>query len=571
MISLVVIKGPDKGKRFELTAEGATIGRDARNTFRLHDSEISRHHAELARTPEGYRISDLRSSNGTLLNGERVAQSLLKPGDRIRLGQSELIVTNEPGQPEPESELARKINMISVAGATEDGSEIVRSIKHSEGSRFLRFPERAESKWLQDALSNLEILYASSKAISTITDIDALLEHILELSFKSIRADRGCIMLKNADTGELQPKAVLYAADVDSEENITLSQTIVDWVLRRNEGVIVFDAPHDRRFGEAASVVKLGIREAMCVPLQGRHDMLGVMYVDIKSDGAQLLETQQPTKFNDDHLKLIIAIAHQAGLAIEDSRFYQAMVESERLAAIGQTIAMLSHHIKNILQGVRAGSYVIEMGLAEKNNDMLKKGWGVVQKNQDKIYNLVMDMLSYSKEREPVFEAVDLNRLVAEVAELMQPRARELDVRLDVEPEPSLPRTMVDPEAIHRAVLNVVTNAIDAAEDSDDGRVTIHVGVEGEDIFVAVVDNGIGIPEDRRDTIFQIFHSTKGSRGSGLGLAVSKKIAEEHEGSIEVTSELGQGSRFTIRLPLREPPSDERSTDDYLRTFIPED
>lgn len=265
-------------------------------------------------------------------------------------------------------------------------------------------------------------MYASSKAISTITDVDQLLDHMIDLVFKSIKADRGCIVLKDVDTGELAPTAVRYAPGIDNEERITLSRTIVDWVLKRNKGVIVLDAAHDWRFSTAQSVVNLGIREAMCVPLSGRHESLGVLYVDIKSDSKQLLATQQPIKFTDDHLKLLIAIAHQAGLAIEDSRFYQAMVHGERLAAVGQTIATLSHHIKNILQGVRAGSYEIEMGINEKNHDLLVHGWSVVQKNQDKIYNLVMDMLSFSKEREPAFEMSDTNALVGDVVELMEPR-----------------------------------------------------------------------------------------------------------------------------------------------------
>src|SRR5690606_3163086 len=108
-----------------------------------------------------------------------------------------------------------------------------------------------------------------------------------------------------------------------------------------------------------------------------------------------------PHRFREEHLKLMIAIGHQAALAVEDTMYYSAMVQAERLAAIGQTVATLSHHIKNILQGIRGGSYLLEMGLNEHNDDLLRKGWNIVEKNQNKISTLVMDMLSFSKEREP--------------------------------------------------------------------------------------------------------------------------------------------------------------------------
>ena len=104
--------------------------------------------------------------------------------------------------------------------------------------------------------------------------------------------------------------------------------------------------------------------------------------------------TTVPGKFNGDHLALAIAIGHQAALAVEETRYHQAMVESERLAAVGQTIAALSHHIKNILQGLRSGSEILNMGIGPRNDRLIQQGWQVAEKNQGKIYDLVMDMLS---------------------------------------------------------------------------------------------------------------------------------------------------------------------------------
>jgi two-component system, NtrC family, sensor kinase len=250
-------------------------------------------------------------------------------------------------------------------------------------------------------------------------------------------------------------------------------------------------------------------------------------------------------------LRLLVAIGSQAALAIENSRYQEALLKAERLAAMGQTIAMLSHHIKNILQGVRGGSYLIDLGLNEHNEEHVRKGWAIVEKNQNKIYQLVMDMLAFSKERQPVMQAAALNQTVGEVCELMQARAAECRVSLEVRLSENLPTATFDIEGIHRAVLNVVTNAIDAVEGTETGNVIVETGHESvaDIVFVSVTDNGPGIPEDQLARIFNIFESTKGARGTGLGLAVSQKILREHGGDITVETKPGFGCRFVLNWP----------------------
>jgi signal transduction histidine kinase len=333
-----------------------------------------------------------------------------------------------------------------------------------------------------------------------------------------------------------------------------VSRTIVDYVFKSNQGVRTADAQHDSRFDPGRSIVQAGIREAMCVPMQGRHELMGVIYVDITTPANQLLSTGKPSGFREDQLRMLVAIGRQAALAVENYRYQQAIVKAERLAAMGQTIATLSHHIKNILQGIRGGSYLIDMGLTDHNEELVRKGWHIVEKNQNKIYNLVMDMLTFSKERQPAHEHAQLNETVGDVIELMQARADECAVELQFRPNASLPVSTFDTEGIHRAVLNIVTNAIDAVEGSEKAFVMIETGHDSESdmLWVAVSDNGPGIAEDQMGRIFHVFESTKGARGTGLGLAVSQKIIREHGGEITVDSRLGEGSRFTLAWPRLE-------------------
>ena len=324
----------------------------------------------------------------------------------------------------------------------DDRSAILRRIPVGEGSRILESPGDV-GDWLKDRLLNLSVMYKATQAITHVVDIDTLLPQILQMVFESIGADRGAILLKDTD-GELEPKAVRWRGSAGEDERMAISRTIIDHVLGQGEGVITSNAPADARFGPAKSIVNLGIREAICVPVQGRHTTLGVLYADVRASAEvgisfASIKDGPKSRFTKDHLMLMVAIGHQAGLAIENTALYEAKLQAERLAAVGQTIATLSHHIKNILQGIRGGSYLIDMGLNDKDDAIVRRGWGIVEKNQAKIYNLVMDMLSFSKDREPSLETANLNETVADVVELMQsPRRRNLGVALKWSPSPDL-------------------------------------------------------------------------------------------------------------------------------------
>ncbi len=567
-LKLIVIKGADEGKQFDLSDTLVGVGRDAVNQIRLHDTEISRRHAEFYRCPQGYRLRDIGSANGTYVNNQPITDVLLNSGDQIQIGQSLLVYTGSRNDNGTGSDLADRISLITRQDV-ELSSAIVKTIGETEGSRILARPEKVERPWLKTALANLGIMYETIQATSHILDLNQLLEKIMELIFRSLEADRGCIMLRNPDSGQFQPKAVRWRSGPPlPEEKFPVSRTIMEYVLREKQGILVSDAAQDDRFKTQQSIVRFGIREVICVPMKGRHDTLGVLYLDTHTVPREFLHSvgdidathtgapDEPVigKFTEDHLALAIAIAHQAALAVEETRYRDALVQSERLAAIGQTVAALSHHIKNILQGLITGGEILKVGLTEKDFPTLEQGWRIVEKNQGKIYDLVMDMLSYSKEREPAIKDTDVNRIVQEVVELMQRRAQSKNIRLETRLG-ELPICQIDREGIHRALLNVVSNAFDAVEERTNPHVAIGTLLEADNewVRILVLDNGVGIPAETLPEIFKPFLSTKGSRGTGLGLAVSRKILREHGGDILVKSNVGKGSHFILRFPVRSP------------------
>jgi signal transduction histidine kinase len=232
------------------------------------------------------------------------------------------------------------------------------------------------------------------------------------------------------------------------------------------------------------------------------------------------------------------------------------LVEAERLAAVGQTVAGLAHAIKNITGGLTGGTFVLEKGFQLNNKKYLHQGWDLLKGNVGRLKSVALDLLNYAKERELDYHLCDPNRPAREVIDLMLAQARENDVSLEIESNESLPQVWFDPEGIHRCLLNLVTNAIDACINVDSiqshGNVVLRVlKTENWAVEFQVVDNGCGMDKEISGKIFQRFFSTKGSRGTGLGLMITKKIIDEHEGLIEFDSKKGKGTKFIIKLPKK--------------------
>ena len=230
------------------------------------------------------------------------------------------------------------------------------------------------------------------------------------------------------------------------------------------------------------------------------------------------------------------------------------LVEAERLAAVGQTVAGLAHAIKNITGGLTGGTFVLEKGFQLNNKKYLHQGWDLLKGNVGRLKDMALDLLNYAKESAPDYQLCDPNKPAQEVVELMLARARDNDISLEIESDESLPQIWFDPERIHRCLLNLVTNAIDACinVDSNQSHGTVVLRVQKTEnwaVAFQVVDNGCGMDEETKNKIFQRFFSTKGSRGTGLGLMITKKIIDEHQGVIEFESEKGKGTSFVIRLP----------------------
>jgi two-component system, NtrC family, sensor kinase len=560
VLTLLVLQGPDKGRRFELPDAPVLIGRESRQ-LPITDNTVSRRHAELLPDDGNWILKDMGSSNGSYVNGTRVNNRYsLKLGDQIRVGRTLMVFGAQPGVNRSSG------GNVALAGV-EVGmdSSIMHTVTSADDSMVLAVPEPAAV-----AMTNLKILYQLGAALGSSFGIDQVMEVVMDLVFEHVKADRGIIFLVT-EKGELIPQVVRTRDDTDRgngkanpeddkiavetesgpkpQEKIHASRTIINHVLSSGEGVLSSNAMADRRFSAGKSIHSMGIRSALCVPIKAakitgknEFEILGVIYID---------SSVRNYTYAPDQLRLLTAIGLQAGLAATNARLYQAGLQGERLAAIGETTAALSHSIKNILQALRGGADVVEIGLRTANIPQAAKGWRIVDRNLEKIYNLTMNLLAYSRPREPKLEPINPKVVIEECVELIASAANDKGVMAVADVEPDTPAVPADPDGLHQVLMNLLNNSLDAVEPQKGLiRVVCRYDSENKQMIIEVIDNGVGIPPNLMSHMFELFHSTKGNRGTGLGLAVAKKIIDEHDGSITVKSKQGEGTTFTIRLPV---------------------
>ncbi len=614
MLILTIIQGPDKGRTFELPDTLPQLLGRSSEALPITDNTVSRRHAELTPDDGDWYLRDLGSQNGTFINGVRLEPAppeaadaptaapavhsaapavpedpsapptvpasrriKLQPGDQIRIGTTLLsfgLTEQRPRSP------------VRLLAPDKMDTSIERAIASSEDSVILALeldqPVSAGSiSGSTPGAGALRAMYRLSTLISTLPERDRLLEGVLDLVFAEVTPDRGCVLL--LQDGEPVPAAVRFAIPHPTPtkagapkrsvpgpatsapglpgaaptprpaepDRIDLSRTILQHALDKAEGVLSTNAMTDPRFRKGDSVQRLSIRNAMCVPIRAGTRTYGAIYVDSKI-GA--------TGFTGERLQLLNAIGQQTGLALGHIELLEQKLQTERLATMGETVAMLSHSIKNILQGLRGGADVVEMGLKKGDLQLARGGWPILKRNLDRIIGLTMNMLAYSRPRALDLELTRVGPILDDCASLLADQCRLRQVALILDPDPEMPPIPIDTGLIHQALMNLLTNAVEAV-DAKKGVVTVTAsftpvhGQQGKlqakgEARIEVTDNGPGIPPEISRRIFEPFFTTKGIRGTGLGLVVTRRIVEQHGGKVTVRSELGKGTTFTVTIPI---------------------
>lgn len=224
----------------------------------------------------------------------------------------------------------------------------------------------------------------------------------------------------------------------------------------------------------------------------------------------------------------------------------------DHLSSLGLLLGSVSHSIKGLLTGLDGGMYLVNSGLAKANFGQIEEGWGTVKLLVGRIRQMVLDILFYAKERELQWERVDALSFVHEVATLTRSKLQQRHIEYILDFEAGLGSLEIDAGVVRSALTNILENAVDACMDDGaktDHRIIFRARSQEDHVIFEITDNGSGMDQETQQNLFTLFFSSKGQRGTGLGLYVSHKVIQQHGGSISVDSQPGQGSTFTITLP----------------------
>lgn len=230
----------------------------------------------------------------------------------------------------------------------------------------------------------------------------------------------------------------------------------------------------------------------------------------------------------------------------------------DQLSSLGLLIGSISHSIKGMLTGLDGGIYMFNSGLRKNDRKQMEEGWETVQLVIGRIREMILNILYYAKKRDLKWERVDVKSFINEVAATFEPKIRKEKIEFVRDFDPGLGDFEIDPGVVRAALMNIFENAVEAC--LEDRRKKDHIIIfrakqTEEQIIFEAEDNGIGMDNDTKASLFTLFFSSKGSKGTGLGLFVSKQIIEQHGGRIKVESERGKGSCFRIVMPKKIPES----------------
>lgn len=397
----------------------------------------------------------------------------------------------------------------------------------------------------EDLKRIIDAMYRVHQMNASVTDYQKVLERILSESRYVAYAEGSSLLLYDETRQELY----FAVTKMDTPENqqklkqirLRLDQGIAGEAATSRLTVNVKDATTDPRIHrQADETTGYTTRSLLAVPMVDGNRLVGVLEVVNKKGSPG---------FSDFDQRIVEMFASLATSIVIQAQLIDQSIQSERLAAIGQTVAGLSHYSKNILSGINGSAELIDESLTTDNPSMLKGSWDIMKRSIARLSSVIEDMLAYSKERKPVkewYSATDLLEDAILTAHSVMER-QQIEIRREFKLERS--KAYVDGRGIHRCLLNLLLNAVDAIGGKH-GIITVRGWMtETRALVIEVEDNGPGIPDDVIGNVFKPFYSTKGSRGTGLGLAVTQKIVVEHGGMIKAGRGETGGARFTIVLP----------------------
>lgn len=386
----------------------------------------------------------------------------------------------------------------------------------------------------RNQVDRLNLLIDAAKSVNSTLDLDKLLEIILETAIKSINADRGTLYLVDDFKSEIWSKA-LHGTEI-IEIRLPIGKGLSGYVAKTGEAINIPDAYNDPRFNPEIDK-KSGYRtnNVLCMPMRNRNDkVIGVFQLLNKRGGPFIAQDEE----------FINALSIHASIAIENARLAQEMVNNERLSAVGRMASTIIHDIKNPMGTLRVYAQVMKKKLGSEEDVKLADE---MIRQVDRFVAMTQEILDFSRGVSAMnVEEVDFNDTMEGILSFIEKDLNRRKIKL----EKNLlyrGKLKIDQDKMTRVFYNIAGNAADAMPNG--GTLTASSDQVGGLIKIEFTDTGTGMPEEVKRKIFEPFVTYGKKHGTGLGMAIVKKVIDDHKGRIEIDTEMGKGTTIRLLLP----------------------
>lgn len=380
-------------------------------------------------------------------------------------------------------------------------------------------------------------------------DLDKLLHLILEGVTKSIGFDRARLYLVD-ESGKYLRCKMAVGVEKDKIKNVMLpieeKESIVGRVVLEKRPYVIHDALNDPRVNTELKKM-FNIKSFAAAPLIGKEKVWGVITADnLHSD----------RKITEGEVEALAAFANQAGLAVENASMYERLkksskeleeqlLQSSKLAALGQLSAGVAHELRNPLTSIKI--LINSIISKAEPKESIKEDIAVIESEIERMNDIIKQFLDFSRPGLLCISSVNVNFILKDTLNLMAYELKEQNISVSMKFGEDIPKINADSGKLRQVFLNVILNSVQSMPEG--GKVSLKTERSNQYVKIIVKDTGSGIPGEIKDKLFEPFFTTR-KEGLGLGLSITKRIIDNHNGSIEIDSEVGKGTTVSIKLPV---------------------
>ena len=391
-----------------------------------------------------------------------------------------------------------------------------------------------------------DVFRSISTLVHSITSVDEVLELVVWKTTDVLDGKGAILRILNLETGEADLFASYGLGEKYLSKDPVSSRKMITDLCRLNKVVIIENIATDSRVKNKKELKEDGIQMILDVPLILRTDMLGIIRIYFS----------EPREFLDEELSFVGAVAETCACAIDKatmieeqkSQYDQLALHTEKLSALGRMAAGIAHEINNPLAGILLFSSRIRKKVTEEGP--IKEGLDVIIQETQRCKGIIQDLLEFSRDKEPEKAEANINDIIEKALGILENEFRIHHISVERDLSGEMPSILLDVNLMQQVFVNLLINAVEAIQENGVITIQSYVNSNRKSVGVGVADTGSGIPPDDMAKIFEPFFSSK-KNGTGLGLAVSYGIVQKHRGTIQVSSRLGEGSRFTVEIPIK--------------------